>query len=235
MFPLLDRTGPNRLELFQIWLNLPRKDKMAAPHFKMLWGEDIPAQTVLSDGGASTRVAVVAGRGFLPPELEAKMPSPPPASYAHDVEQSDVAIVTLEMKAGASYTLPPARRGAEAKRKLFFFKGKALTVDGRTFEQHMGIELRADVPCPLVAGADGDVELLMLQGVPIGEPQVQHGPFLMTTREEIMQAFMDYQKDEFGAWPHKDDAPVHPCEATRFAKHADGTLEERPWPASRIK
>ena len=42
MFPLLDQAKPNPLELFQIWLNLPSQDKLVAPHFVMLWNEDIP-------------------------------------------------------------------------------------------------------------------------------------------------------------------------------------------------
>ena len=42
MFPLLDRDGPNTLELFQIWLNLPAKNKLVAPYFTMFWDKDIP-------------------------------------------------------------------------------------------------------------------------------------------------------------------------------------------------
>lgn len=239
MFPLLDRAGPNRLELFQIWLNLPRADKMTAPHFKMLWSEDIPTRLVPTEAGglagSATRVAVVAGRGFLDADAEASVPTPPPKSYARDVDSSDVAIVTLTLGAGARYTLPPARRGAATKRKLFFFKGAHLTVDGKVFASHVGIELRAELPVELIASEQGDVELLLLQGVPIGEPVVQHGPFVMTSRQEIMEAFSDYQKDEFGDWPHADDAPVHPRGTGRFARHGDGTLEERAWPAGVAK
>jgi len=234
MFPLLDRAGPNRLELFQIWLNLPRKDKMVDPHFKMLWSEDIPSRELPTEtGGApgsTARIAVIAGRGFLPADAEAGAPTPPPKSYAHDIDASDVAIVTIALRAGARYTLPAARRGAATRRKLFFFKGASLSVEGRVFDKHVGIELRGELPAALAASADGDVELLLLQGVPIGEPVVQHGPFVMTSREEIMQAFSDYQKDEFGDWPHGDDAPVHARDKSRFATHADGKREEKAWP-----
>lgn len=239
MFPLLNKDGPNRLELFQIWLNLPRARKMAQPHFKMLWAEDTPTRLVPTEAGGapgtSTRVTVIAGRGFLPAEAEAGVPAPPPHSYAHEVDASDVGIVTLTIGAGARYTLPPARRGSETRRKVFFYKGKELSVAGRAFGGHMGIELRADLPVELAASGGGDVEVLLLQGVPIGEPVVQHGPFVMTSREEIMQAFADYQKDEFGDWPHDDDAPVHPRDRGRFAQHGDGKFEERPWPESCAK
>jgi hypothetical protein len=72
---------------------------------------------------------------------------------------------------------------------------------------------------------DGACELLMLQGRPIGQPVVQHGPFVMNTRAEIQQAFNDYQRTRFGGWPWKDEDPVHPREEGRFARHADGRIE----------
>ena len=55
MFPLLDRDGPNPLELFQIWLNLPAEDKMVEPHFAMLWADDIPRHVAGDDGGRRPR------------------------------------------------------------------------------------------------------------------------------------------------------------------------------------
>src|SRR4029077_2019189 len=67
MFPLLDEHGPNPLELFQIWLNLPAADKMVEPHFSMLWSEDIPHEKAPGVEGT-----VVAGR------FGAVMPPPPP-------------------------------------------------------------------------------------------------------------------------------------------------------------
>jgi hypothetical protein len=63
----------------------------------------------------------------------------------------------------------------------------------------------------------GQVEVLILQGRPIGEPVVQHGPFVMNTREEIMQAFTDYQRTQFGGWPWPNDAMVFPRTKGRFA------------------
>src|ERR1700744_6499967 len=62
MFPLVARDRANPLELFQIWLNLPRADKMVAPHFTMLWREKIPTTTVRDADGRPTEINVVAGR-----------------------------------------------------------------------------------------------------------------------------------------------------------------------------
>src|SRR5580765_5915593 len=62
MFPLLDSSAPNPLELFQIWLNLPHADKLVAPHFSMLWDESVPRHRSRDAAGRETTVTVVAGR-----------------------------------------------------------------------------------------------------------------------------------------------------------------------------
>jgi hypothetical protein len=78
----------------------------------------------------------------------------------------------------------------------------------------------------LVLRAGDDVtEVLMLQGRPIAEPVVQYGPFVMNTPAEIQQAMADYRRTRFGGWPFSDDAPTHPREAGRFARHVDGRVE----------
>ena len=61
MFPLLDPKSPNRLELFQIWLNLPARSKMASPYFTMLWDQEMPRHRVTDANGRSTEVTVYAG------------------------------------------------------------------------------------------------------------------------------------------------------------------------------
>jgi hypothetical protein len=73
---------------------------------------------------------------------------------------------------------------------------------------------------------DREGELLLLQGRPIGEPVAQYGPFVMNTQQEIQQAFADYRRTQFGRWPWNTNAPVHPRAQDRFAKHADGRVEE---------
>ena len=75
MFPLLDRNGPNTLELFQIWLNLPAKHKLADPYFTMFWDRDIPRRRFTDAHGRATAVTVIAGA------LDETMPlAPPPHS-----------------------------------------------------------------------------------------------------------------------------------------------------------
>lgn len=216
MFPLLDSAKPNPLELFQIWLNLPAKNKMVEPHFKMLWGSQIPHREVVDAAGRKTRVGLVAGTydGQKPP-------APPPNSWASQAG-SDVSIWTLKMDAHATWTLPAASAGVN--RTLYFYEGSGLRVGDREIPANRLVELSGDVALPLTGG-DQKIELLLLQGRPIGEPVVAHGPFVMNTRAEIQQAMADYRRTQFGGWPWKSDDPVHPREQVRFARHADGHKE----------
>jgi redox-sensitive bicupin YhaK (pirin superfamily) len=220
MFPLLEREAQNPLELFQIWLNLPAAEKMAEPHFSMLWSEAIPKVEIADAEGRTTSVRVIAGSlaGTEPP------PPPPPHSWAARAD-SDVAIWTIAMQPGASWTLPPARPGTN--RALYFFAGSSLTIDGETTSKRSVLLLDPEAAVPLVAGSD-EVELLLLQGRPIAEPVSQHGPFVMNTRAEIEQAFVDYRRTRFGGWPWPSQGPVHGGSPERYARRTDGSIERPP-------
>ena len=217
MFPLLDREGASPLELFQIWLNLPSSEKFAEPHFSMFWSNTIPRHTARDEAGRATEITVIAGAlGDA-----AKPPAPPPHSWASRPD-ADVAIWTIKMEPGARFTLPPAARGSN--RTLYFFRGTELRVGDRRLPARHAAELRADAEARLENGPD-EAEILVLQGRPIGEPVVQHGPFVMNSPAEIQQAFADYRRTRFGGWPWKSDGPVHDREESRFARHADGCIE----------
>ncbi|MDB5937656.1 MAG: Pirin domain protein [Polaromonas sp.] len=229
MFPLLDQDGPNSLELFQIWLNLPAASKMAAPHFTMFWSQEIPKFTAADAEGRTTDVAVITGR-LNDPGAGVGAPLPPPPDSWAARPDADVAIWTLRMAPGARWTLPAAA-GESTRRQLYFFKGASVSVAGQAVRQPSAIELRADAATELVNGPD-ESELLVLQGRPIGEPVAQHGPFVMNTDAEIRQAFADYQRTGFGGWPWPDAAPVHERASGRFALHPDGA-QERPEPGAK--
>ncbi len=216
MFPLLDPAGPNPLELFQIWLNLPGESKLVAPHFSMLWAEAIPKLSFRDAGGRTTEVTVVAGR------IEAaKAPAPPPKSWASR-PGSDLAIWTLKLAPEARWTVPAAVAGTN--RTLYFFRGSALRMAGERIPAYHAVELRPEVDVALENGPE-ESELLLLQGKPIGEPVAQGGPFVMNSPAEIQQAYSDYQRTRFGGWPWPKDDPVHPRSEGRFARHADGHVE----------
>ena len=216
MFPLLKREEPNPLELFQIWLNLPKSDKLAAPHFNMFWDRDVPVKSVPDAAGRITTVTVVAGA-----YAGAKPPDPPPNSWAARAD-SDVAIWTIRMDPSAEWALPPAVKGSN--RMLFYFKGKTLRAGGREIKSKSSLTLRPDGQL-ILANGPAESELLLLQGRPIGEPVAQYGPFVMNTRQELEQAFTDYQHTRFGGWPWPNEEPVHAREESRFAKFPDGHVE----------
>jgi redox-sensitive bicupin YhaK (pirin superfamily) len=216
MFPLLERNGPNAAELFQIWLNLPRADKLTEPHFSMLWADQIPRLTVRDDAGRVTEVTVVAG-----PLAGLAVPPAPPRSWAARRE-NDVAIWTIALQPGARWTLPAAQ--PQSRRTLYYYRGGELRVADVAVAPQHAVELVAEREVLLENGA-APSELLLLQGRPIGEPVVQYGPFVMNSAEEIQQAFADYRRTQFGGWPWPDDAPVHARAETRFARHADGRVE----------
>jgi redox-sensitive bicupin YhaK (pirin superfamily) len=219
MFPLLDREGPNHLELFQIWLNLPAADKLVEPYFTMLWGGDLPVVRHTDGAGRSTEVTVIAG------ELDGhRAPAPPPDSYASKPE-ADLAIWHLRLEPGASFTLPAAA-GPHTARVLYVFEGESVRIAGTEVGNDTGVAVDASVPIELVAGP-AEVDVLVLQGRPLGEPVARYGPFVMTTEAEIEQAFEDYRTTGFGGWPWPDDAPTHGATSGRFARHVDGH-EERP-------
>jgi len=207
MFPLLDKGADNPVELFQIWLNLPKSDKLVDPHFTMLWSDDVP---VVRDRGAE--ITVIAGSLG-----EAKPPPPPPHSWAARPD-TDLAIWSIRL--AGEWTLPRAKAGSN--RMLYVFRG-TIRIGDREIAKGTGVALRPDADVDIA----GDAELLLLQGKPIGEPVAQHGPFVMTTRGEIQQAFSDYQRTRFGGWPWPSDDPVHPRDRGRFARHADGREESK--------
>jgi redox-sensitive bicupin YhaK (pirin superfamily) len=215
MFPLMSQSEENPLELFQVWLNLPKKNKMVEPHFKMLWRESIP--NLKLDHG-KVLVELIAGNWG-----EDKAMSPPPDSWAFPVE-NEVLIVNVKMEPHAKITLPKA--SADVNRSLFFYEGDQLSINEESFESYSGFFLDPAVETTLSSN-DTPVSLFLLQGKPINEQVMQYGPFVMNTKEEIKQAFDDYHQTQFGGWPWPKYDQVHDRNKTRFALHADGTLEEK--------
>jgi hypothetical protein len=218
MFPLLDRDLPNDLHLFQIWLNLPASDKLVDPYFTMLWSEDIPRVERTDANGHTTEVTVIAGSFGEAEPLE-----PPPDSWAAK-PGSDVAVWHVSMPAGASFELPAA--GSESGRVIYVFEGHGLEIDGHAVDENSGNAVVPARALDLTATA-GPIEALVLQGRPLAEPVAQYGPFVMNTEDEIRQAILDYQQTGFGGWPWETDDPDHGPSRSRFARHADGRLEEK--------
>lgn len=217
MFPLISKEQKNPLELFQIWINLPAKDKFADPHFKMLWAETIPEIYQKDNNDLETVIKVYAGE-----YNSEKAPAPAPDSWAAKAENG-VNIWTIKMQPGARFTLPATQ--LEKNRSLYFYRGSGIKIAGIDIAPMQAIELLADQNAMIECGKEQG-HLLLLEAMPINEPVVQHGPFVMNTREEIQQAFSDYRQTQFGGWPWDDYDHVHPRNQGRFARYKDGATEK---------
>ncbi|WP_020567970.1 pirin family protein [Neolewinella persica] len=218
MFPLINEKEGNTLELFQIWLNLPRKNKMVSPNYKMLWSEDIPVVKLPDAAGKVTTVKIIAGDLGDTPSL-----APPPHSWAADAN-NHLAVWIINMEPGGSWTLPATAAGIN--RALYMYNGDRLQAADQSVANYHAIQVDSGAEIPLVAGKE-PVSMLLLQARPINEPVVQHGPFVMNTQEEIALAFAEYRKTQFGGWPWPSEEHVHDRDRGRFARYPDGTTEER--------
>ncbi|PLR27982.1 nuclease PIN [Caulobacter zeae] len=163
--------GP--LEILQLWVNLPSRLKMTAPHYVGLQAPDIPK--VEKDGAT---IELISGK--------ADGVTGPITSL------TGVAMSVVRLEAGAKLSLPiPSGRAVF----LYVVRG-AIAIGDKTAGAFNLVEL-TDGDGLELASADGAV-LLLGHADPIREPVVSHGPFVMTTREEIIQAIQDYQAGKFG-------------------------------------
>lgn len=215
MFPLLNVDEENPLQLFQIWLNLPKRSKMVEPHFKMLWKENIPVYEHFENGSLA-KVRVIAGKfGNVTP-----LP-PTPDSWAAD-ENNAVAVWTIELDPDAALVLPAVDEGVN--RSIYFYQGTTVSVEDQRIDEHCVIEINSSEPVRLKNGEQNS-KLLVLQGRPINEPVVQYGPFVMNTEQEIQEAYNDYHRTRFGGWPWPQEEMTHGKNKGRFAHHSDGREE----------
>jgi redox-sensitive bicupin YhaK (pirin superfamily) len=216
MFPLLKTDEDNPLELFQIWLNLPRKNKMVEPHFKMLWGSKIPKFDVKDALGKNTYFELMAGNIY-----GNTAPDPPPGSWAAD-PNNEVLICNIRMEPGASLLFPGAGEGIN--RVIYFYEGTELSLEGKQIPKYHSAIVDSSRDLKIQNGSN-ESKILILQGRPINEPVIQYGPFVMNTKEEIQQAFDDFHATRFGGWPWGRYDQVHDRAEGRFARHADGRVE----------
>lgn len=216
MFPLLNAEEENPFELFQIWLNLPSKSKKVDPHFAMLWAENIPVVQHVDENGKNTQINLMAGQLG-----DQKAPAPAPNSWAAD-PTNEVAIWTIKLEAGAQWTLPAAN--GPVNRSLYFYAGDQIHIADQSISNQNIIDLTPNEAVTIGNGGS-DSYLLFLQGRPINEKVVQHGPFVATSQSGIMEIMQDYRANEFGGWPWPRPDQVHDRQRGRFARHMDGREE----------
>ena len=168
-----------RMRGFQLWVNLPASEKMTAPRYQEFAPERIP----VVEPAAGVSVKVIAG------EVDGV---PGPISQpATDPVYLDIA---LAPDAAWSHALPPGHNAF-----AYVFEGSAGVGEGedaRALETHeLGVLSGGDV-FAVRAGAAG-ARLILVAGRPLREPVARYGPFVMNTKEQVMQAFVDYQEGRF--------------------------------------
>lgn len=169
-----------RMRGFQLWVNLPARDKMTDPRYQ----EFAPDKLPVAHPAAGVVVKVIAGDVG-----DVRGPIVQPAT---DPVYLDIA---LEPGVGWNYALPEGHNAF-----LYSYEGDRVTVgegdDARSLELQELAVLGGGNMVHLRAGAKA-ARLILVAGRPLREPVVRHGPFVMNTRQELMQAFVDYQEGRF--------------------------------------
>jgi redox-sensitive bicupin YhaK (pirin superfamily) len=173
----LVRTG-GKLEGFQIWVNLPKSAKMTPPHYQELDAAQIP---VASAEGVTARV--IAGESLgVKGAVQTSTPIEylhftlaPGASHVQQVPRSHNAVAYVISGTARFEGRPEA--DAEGRMVVFAHDG-----------DHVGFS----------NPGGGPVDILLLAGEPLGEPVARYGPFVMNTREELIQAFEDFRTGKMG-------------------------------------
>lgn len=216
MFPMIYENKKNPLEIFQVWLNLPKASKFVEPHFRMLWRDIIPLTKEKDKDGHTIEIEVIAGK--YKSEIA---PEPTPDSWAFN-PINNVCILTIKMDANATWKLPET--SGDVNRTLYYYDGDKIEVDGESIKKNHFIQVVPDKNI-IIKNGNQKSRLLMLQGKPINEPVAKYGPFVMNSQSEIQQAFADYQRTQFGGWPWPDKEQIHNRSKGRFALHANGKEE----------
>jgi quercetin 2,3-dioxygenase len=180
--PDFTRTG-GRVHGLQLWVNLPRRDKMIPPHYQEIASREIPVAT--SEDG-QVRVKVIAGVAL---GVRAAIETRTPILYQH-----------FSLQPGASFVhpVPPGFRVFG-----YALSGEGLYgTDRRAIPAQQMIVFNDDGATVTFAAGEEPLELLLIGGVPLKEPVVRHGPFVMNTEEEIRQAVVDYQAGRMGTINH---------------------------------
>jgi hypothetical protein len=176
-----------RMRGFQLWINLPAREKMKPAGYRDIDPSEIPVAS-LPGGG---RAKVIAGSL----DVDGQTVQGPIQGLA-----TDPLYVDVELPAGALFTQPVP---ADYNAFMYVFEGSAdagAAGAAKRLGTHAAGVLASGNQVEVTAGPDG-ARFLLLAGRPLGEPVVQYGPFVMNTREEIEQAVRDYQSGELTRVP----------------------------------
>ena len=166
------------MEGFQLWLNLPGRDKMNPPWYRDFKNADLP-QFTTPEGVAVTVIAGVS-HGVV-------------GAVTRDGTQ--VLYLDLHFKAGSSFTQPlPAGHNAF----VYVYRGEVTVAGQRVPAQRMALLANDPGSDGVLIEAGSDAKALLIAGQPLNEPIAQYGPFVMNTKEEIYQALADFRDGRLG-------------------------------------
>jgi len=223
MFPLIHTDKENPFEIVQIWLNLPSHMKMAEPSYRMHWREQTPVVSLSEKNPAENQLKVLVGRYFA---TAAQRPAD--TSYGFD-EDHYINVWDGHLKKGEEITIP--KFPEDVKVQLYVADGLLAAADYEVVSDSL-LVYTSDTE--LVFTAREDTEFMVFTGKAIDEEVFAYGPFVMNTREEVIQAYRDFEKNQFGGWPWSSSAPVIPSDKGRFSVHDKGSKITYPSDASEI-
>jgi redox-sensitive bicupin YhaK (pirin superfamily) len=166
------------LEMVQLWVNLPKKDKLTKPRYQSIQSKQIPVVLLPKDSG---QVRVIAGNY--------DNTSGPAQTF------SPMNIWDLRLKANNKFNFELAESDTTV---LVVLSGSARIGEEKTFVNEAEVALFEHSGCELIMESLTDVKALLLSAEPLNEPIVGSGPFVMNTSDEIYQARMDYQTGKMG-------------------------------------
>lgn len=178
--PVFSKQG-GPFEMVQLWVNLPKKDKMSKPHYQGIKNEDIPKLDLPENAGT---IRVIAGR-YANTDGPAETFTP-------------INLWDIRLKSGgkATFSVPAGHTTT-----VFVLEGKFQLESGETIgEAELGVLDPEGTTFTMTASEDS--KILFMGGEPIREPIFGYGPFVMNTPEEIHQAFTDFQMGNMGSVDH---------------------------------
>jgi redox-sensitive bicupin YhaK (pirin superfamily) len=169
-----------RLHGFQLWVNLPRRDKLMPPRYQEVPSANIP---VAHSADGAVTVKVIAGEAL---GARAVIDTRTPILYLH---------YTLQPGAQVMQRVPP-----DYNTFAYVIDGEGVfsTSDGTAAAGHLVLFENGGDQVSIAATEGTSLQVLLIAGMPLREPVVRYGPFVMNTREEIAQAIEDYQKGRMG-------------------------------------
>lgn len=222
MFPLLNDNKENTLRLFQIWINLPAKSKMTEPEYKMLWRENIPVADIKNSEGNHVQIKVILGEYYGVKGIETFK-----NSWASD-KKNHVGIALINMDANSELKLENV--SPTMNRFLYFYEGnEPIRIENTPVEEGSLADLYGNQEI-IIKTENSSAKFLLLEGEPINEPIAAYGPFVMNTRQQLQEAFDDYQKTQFGGWPWGENESdiIIDKNSGRFASYQFGKIIDKP-------